>query len=93
MGIHPLAQLLALLLAGAALADQNHYRVLGVSRGARDTEIKKAYRKLAMKWHPDKNPGNEEQAGPQLLQSPFSTAYSAPRPVQHSDSHADFACQ
>ena len=43
-------------------AQQDHYRILGVSRRAGEQEIKKAYRKMAMEWHPDKNPGNEEQA-------------------------------
>lgn len=38
------------------------YRVLGVDRNATEADIKKAYRKEALKWHPDKNPDNKETA-------------------------------
>jgi len=52
--------LVVTLLCGTDTKD--YYELLGVTRDTPDAEIKRAYKKLALKWHPDKNPDQKEQA-------------------------------
>ncbi|XP_010555100.1 PREDICTED: dnaJ homolog subfamily B member 13-like [Tarenaya hassleriana] len=51
----------------------DYYKVLQVDRSAKDDDLKKAYRKLAMKWHPDKNPTNKKESESKFKQ--ISEAY------------------
>jgi len=44
------------------MSKRDYYEVLGVSRDADDADLKKAFRRLAMKYHPDRAPDDEEHA-------------------------------
>ena len=53
---------------------KDFYEILGINKNATSDEIRKAYKKLAIKWHPDKNPNNKEEAEAKFKE--ISEAYS-----------------
>lgn len=53
--------LLALICINV-FAGEDYYKILGVPRNADEKTIKKSFKKLALKYHPDKNPDNKEHA-------------------------------
>jgi len=66
------------------MAKRDYYEVLGVGKDASDDEIKKAYRKLAMKFHPDRNPDSKE------AEEKFKEAKEAYEMLSDSDKKAAY---
>ena len=62
MNYNKLIKIIKILFSLYKMNSEDYYQILGISRSANDSEIKKAYRKMAIKWHPDKNPENKEEA-------------------------------
>ena len=66
------------------MVKRDYYEVLGVSRNSTKEEIKKAYRKLAMQYHPDRNPGNKES------EEKFKEAAEAYEILSHDDKRNNY---
>lgn len=66
------------------MTKRDYYEVLGVDRNASQEEIKKAYRKLAMQYHPDRNPGDKES------EEKFKEAAEAYEILSHSEKKAQY---
>lgn len=66
------------------MTKRDYYEVLGVSKDANQTEIKKSYRKVAMKYHPDRNPGDKE------AEEKFKEAAEAYEVLSNPDKRAQY---
>ncbi len=66
------------------MAKRDYYEILGVGKNASQDEIKKAYRKLAMQYHPDRNPGNKE------AEEKFKEAAEAYEVLNNADKRAKY---
>ncbi|CAL9152485.1 unnamed protein product [Musa hybrid cultivar] len=64
----------------------DYYNILKVNRNATDEDLKKSYRRLAMRWHPDKNPSNKKEAEAKFKQ--ISEAYEASRVLSDAQKRA-----
>ena len=69
----------------------DHYETLGVTRTASDEEIKKAYRKLALKWHPDRNKGIGSKEKFQYINKAYATLSNPQSKVSYDRGNSEFS--
>src|SRR5882672_5275534 len=67
-----------------AASTRDFYEVLGVDRGCNDEELKRAYRKMALKFHPDRNPGDKQS------EERFKEASAAYQVLSDADRRAQY---
>ena len=70
---------------------EDPYKILGVSPGASDEEIKRAYRALAKKYHPDRNPGDEEAAKKMQQINAAYERFKNPAAAQQNQSYGGYS--
>ena len=76
----------------AAMKEQDYYEALGIERTAPADEIKKAYRRLALKWHPDKNAGNAEAAERfKVISAAFAVLSDEAKRQRYDEGGSEFA--
>lgn len=60
--------ILVVMLASVVQGGRDFYKILGIPKRASQKQIKKAYRKAAMQWHPDKHPDDQETANAKFIE-------------------------
>lgn len=69
---------------------KDYYKILGVSSSANEAEIKKAYREMSMKWHPDRNPGIDVTATMQDINEAYAILKDATKRSRYNEEYQRF---
>jgi DnaJ-related protein SCJ1 len=77
------------LLIVLAFSEEDYYKILELDKDATESEIKKAFRRLSVKYHPDKNPGDQEAAQKYLKVNKAYEALNDPEKKQLYDLYGE----